>query len=270
MKKFVFVIVLLSAIFGLSAAVSAQSKPDKFSSKASCEAALTSGNYTVYEPKYFGLKDKNPVNGTTRITAPLETTECLEEFTVVGSRWVVQNAGTMMRWNVNPDGTLSLYARDDCGNPASLTQLLPVTSRETVFERGSSTSQAGAGATSTLNFTAAPAQVAVPTLNCWTAVRQKKTYRQCNDGSEVMIDDGSLMAAAEKQGCGFWCWADRVEGLVDTTVDVADLIVDIKTLNRVNRLLKQQPVATGGKPPTGTTGPSFPPRGSTSSTDFVW
>ena len=89
-----------------------------FETQESCDSALHSGNFTYYEPKYFGLKDKNPVNGTTKVRAPLETDECIPMLTVSGWKHVVQKTGTMMRWDVNPDGSLTLYARDDCGNPA--------------------------------------------------------------------------------------------------------------------------------------------------------
>lgn len=114
-----------SAFFGVLALlasvpiVTAQEplKPNMFSTLASCEAALRSGALRFYEPKYFGLRTQNPTNGRDLVVVSLESDICLEMLVVGGRRFVAQREGTLFRAQRLPDGSLSLYARDDCGNP---------------------------------------------------------------------------------------------------------------------------------------------------------
>ncbi|MEK7558640.1 MAG: hypothetical protein AAB507_02325 [Patescibacteria group bacterium] len=93
--------------------------PDMFADKGTCLLALETGNYKYYEPKYEGLKKKDPVDGKTRVLVLLESDGCVRMLTVSGRRWVVQKKGTGFRFKAS-DGVLALipYARDSCGNPA--------------------------------------------------------------------------------------------------------------------------------------------------------
>lgn len=109
-------LVLLSAP-AFSQASAQKPKPNMFSTMSSCSAALESGNFRFYEPKYFGLNSRNPANDVDRIVVPIESNICIEMLVVGGRRFVVQREGTQFRARKNPDGSLSLYARDDCGNP---------------------------------------------------------------------------------------------------------------------------------------------------------
>lgn len=84
---------------------------------SACTAALESGNFRFYEPKYFGLSSRNPTNGVDRVVVPLESNLCIEMLVVGGRRFVVQREGTKFRAYKLPNGSLALYARDDCGNP---------------------------------------------------------------------------------------------------------------------------------------------------------
>jgi hypothetical protein len=112
MRKF-FVLFML-----FFATISVAAQQNIFPSRDECATALLSDNYTTYEPKYFGLKDKDPVDGKSKILAPLESKACVHMLTTGGKQWVVQVEGTEMRWNANKDGSLgSPYARNDCGNP---------------------------------------------------------------------------------------------------------------------------------------------------------
>ena len=88
-----------------------------FSTMSACTAALESGNYRIYEPKYFGLNSRNPANGVDRIVVPIESNMCIEMLVVGGRQFVVQREGTKFRAYKLPNGALALYARDDCGNP---------------------------------------------------------------------------------------------------------------------------------------------------------
>lgn len=88
-----------------------------FDDKEACGAAMKTREYIYYEPTYFGLKNKNPVDGKTRRAVQMESDGCVEMLTVSRRKWVVQKEGTTLRWNTEEDGTLKEpYARDDCGN----------------------------------------------------------------------------------------------------------------------------------------------------------
>lgn len=89
--------------------------PDMFPSKAACEAALASGNFSYYVPKFTGRRDENPL-GPNDVVVPLEADMCINLFTTVGMRHVVQKKGDMYRAHKRADGGLTLFARDDCGN----------------------------------------------------------------------------------------------------------------------------------------------------------
>jgi hypothetical protein len=116
MKKSVL---LLLAVLACGATAEAQvpAKPNMFPTLASCNAALLSGHVRFYEPKYFGLTTRNPVNNADRVVVPLETDLCLEMLVVGGRQFVAQREGTLFRALKRADGSLALYARDDCGNP---------------------------------------------------------------------------------------------------------------------------------------------------------
>ncbi len=91
--------------------------PNTFSTLAACNGALQSGEFRYYEPRYFGLNAKNPVNGVDRIRVQLESAQCIRMLVVGGEKYVAQREGTYFRAYRLPDGSLQLYARDDCGNP---------------------------------------------------------------------------------------------------------------------------------------------------------
>jgi hypothetical protein len=99
------------------AAAQATQYPNTFPTLASCTEALASGRLRYYEPRYFGLAAREPVDGRERIRVPLESDLCLEMLVVGGVRFVAQREGTVFRARRLADGSLSLYARDDCGNP---------------------------------------------------------------------------------------------------------------------------------------------------------
>jgi len=121
-KRIVFLIVLVVtgfALISLSSPVSAQTRTrlNMFSTMTACKTAMASGDFRYYEPKYFGLNANNPLNGVDRVPVPLESDTCLNMFVVGGWKFVVQKEGTVFRGEKLADGSLTLYARDDCGNP---------------------------------------------------------------------------------------------------------------------------------------------------------
>lgn len=104
----------LAIAVSASAAIAA---PSFFSTQNECEKAVIAGRYEVYPPRYFGNRGKDPVDGVTRIAAPTEFTACVHMKTMTGKKeWVVQAPGTMLRFHVASDGSLTPYARHDCGN----------------------------------------------------------------------------------------------------------------------------------------------------------
>lgn len=117
MKRWVLFAVLPVFASGVIAGEQTAPVPNTFPTLAACSAALESGAFRFYEPKYFGLRTRNPVNGVDRIVVPLESDQCLQMLVVGGRRFVVQREGTLFRARRLADGSLSLYARDDCGNP---------------------------------------------------------------------------------------------------------------------------------------------------------
>ena len=114
-KMLVALVVVLAALVATS--VFGQAKPSTFVSKDEAIAAYRSGNFTPYQPKFFGLSGTNPVNGTTKVVAGLEEDAVVHLLTTAGWRWTVQLEGTEYRWDV-PAGSAVVYARNDCGNPA--------------------------------------------------------------------------------------------------------------------------------------------------------
>ncbi len=103
----------------MAVSVSAMADGDMFDSEEECVKTLLSDDFSFYEPKYFGLKNKNPVNGTTKVVAPLEQDACVYMLTVSGKKWVPQSDGTEFRFEKDANGNLKTvpYARNDCGNP---------------------------------------------------------------------------------------------------------------------------------------------------------
>lgn len=96
---------------------SSRSLPSVFRTPQACESALATDQFRYYEPKYLGDSKKNPVNGKDKVKVFLPHDMCLDLYTVVGWRFVVQKKGTAYRADRKQDGSLVLYARDDCGNP---------------------------------------------------------------------------------------------------------------------------------------------------------
>jgi hypothetical protein len=116
--------ILVSAVFALlvvagtaEAQTSAPVPPNMFSTLAACRQALATGDMRFYEPKYFGLRARDPIDGVDRIAVPLESDTCLEMLVVGGRQFVAQREGTVFRARKLADGSLALYARNDCGNP---------------------------------------------------------------------------------------------------------------------------------------------------------
>ena len=117
-----FRIILVLAFVAFSAWAEAVVAPsgkgeNMFPSEKECINALSStGNYIIYQPKYFDHKADKSVDGVGRVNMPLPKTACVHMWTRNKWQWVVQSAGTAMRAEKKKDGTLLIYARDDCGN----------------------------------------------------------------------------------------------------------------------------------------------------------
>ena len=195
MKINAVLLVVLMAIMLSAQNASAQTSNNMFSSKSTCNTALVSGNYVVYEARYFGLKDKNPVNGKTTKVAPLEADACVHMLTTAGMQWVVQPKGMMMRWNVGTDGSLKLYARDDCGNPADELSFPFLETGEThVLQTQASSQQSGSSSSSSV----------VVVVNEEPRQQQPVYYPQpeykvahtCGKGCKVLIGVGIVGGAA--------------------------------------------------------------------------
>jgi hypothetical protein len=116
-KRMTFTLLLVPVAFAFGSVVEAQAQPNMFPAMEACEAALDSGNFRFYEPRYFGLRMRGLPDGINRVVVPLETDLCLEMLVVGGRRFVVQREGTLFRALRRMDGSLALYARHDCGNP---------------------------------------------------------------------------------------------------------------------------------------------------------
>ncbi len=115
---------LMAALFGFFASKAGAEelkKPAVFADsedgRVACEAALASGKYSHYESTHFGLKSKNPVNDKDRVKLKLEFDQCRHELVVGGWRWVIEKKGTEKRAYKAADGSTTIYARHDCGNP---------------------------------------------------------------------------------------------------------------------------------------------------------
>ncbi len=92
--------------------------PSMFSLKEGCTQVLTSGNYTAYLPKDFRQKERNQVDGKTRLLVKIEEAGCFLMDTSSGKKWVVQETGAEMRFMANNVGSIALipYALNSCGN----------------------------------------------------------------------------------------------------------------------------------------------------------
>ena len=113
------VVLILSVLMGATPVHAEELKPAKlsiFESKSDCEVAMASGNFTFYQPKHFGLKNRNTTNGTTRVVVELESDQCRNVLVVSGMKWIPEKKGTKKRANKAADGSVVIYARDDCGN----------------------------------------------------------------------------------------------------------------------------------------------------------
>ncbi|MEK7581889.1 MAG: hypothetical protein AAB488_00980 [Patescibacteria group bacterium] len=122
MRTFFEVKMLLILFAGLVfSAPSVGAEKNMFDNERECNIArelIALGDYDYYEPKYFGLKGNNPVDGKSTVAAPIERDWCYKMLTVSGEKWVVQKSGTVLLFHKNADGTLGEpYAREDCGNP---------------------------------------------------------------------------------------------------------------------------------------------------------
>lgn len=116
MKK-LFLATLVATVLLYSAFANAEKQRFFGNDKAKCENSLPTKDFTSYEPKYFGLKGKNPVNGTTIVAAPTERDLCAHMLTTAGWQWVGQEIGTVLRWEAKDGVLIRPIARDDCGNP---------------------------------------------------------------------------------------------------------------------------------------------------------
>ena len=123
------VLSVTAALLAFSAVAQAQTTvsamPNMFPTLSACQEAVRAGRFRFYEPRYFGLKTRNPVNDQDRIVVPLESDTCLEMLVVGGRQFVAQREGTAFRARKLADGSLALYARNDCGNPVYGVVYLP-------------------------------------------------------------------------------------------------------------------------------------------------
>lgn len=117
MKRVVLFVILAVLTWNTGAQAQPPALPNVFPTLRACNEALRSGYLRFYEPRYYGLKTRNPVNHRDRVVVPLESDTCLEMLVVGGRRFIAQREGTLFRAQRLADGSLSLYARDDCGNP---------------------------------------------------------------------------------------------------------------------------------------------------------
>lgn len=117
-KKTVFTFVFGVFVALVMSASVAQAAPSLFHTQSACERAVVTGTYQGYTPRYFGGNKKYPIDGVTRVVAPLEHTACVLMDTTSGRKWVAQEAGDKFRFRVESDGSLRQppYARNDCGN----------------------------------------------------------------------------------------------------------------------------------------------------------
>lgn len=100
-------------------------KPDWFETKESCIAGVQTEGFNFYTPTFEGGKGRNPTDGTTRVSKPLEAITCVLMETVHGYKWVAQPKGTLVRYEKFVDGTEKMYARDSCGNPIKEDAVVP-------------------------------------------------------------------------------------------------------------------------------------------------
>ncbi|MFA6077987.1 MAG: hypothetical protein WC724_03135 [Candidatus Paceibacterota bacterium] len=108
---------------------------DTFDKKNQCMSALTTGEYRYYVPKAKYLKKLPLADGEGRQVLPIEKDACVHMFTIHGWQWVAQRDGDKFRFEVK-DGTLKIYARDDCGNPVKeIVYLSTPTKEERVVEK---------------------------------------------------------------------------------------------------------------------------------------
>ncbi len=91
-------------------------KQNMWVTKDSCVNAYGSNAYIFYQSKDFRNKRKNPANGKDRVVAPTTENYGFEMITTSGRRFVILEAGTMLRWQKQKDNTFMPYAKDDCGN----------------------------------------------------------------------------------------------------------------------------------------------------------
>lgn len=121
-KKISFVFVGAMITIAIFAGIAdAGVAPAAFETREACHSAVLSGEgaYRIYVPKDLSGAGKNPVDGITKVMAPLETVigvACVEMNTQWGRKFVPQSEGTEFRFKVNADGSRTPYARHDCGN----------------------------------------------------------------------------------------------------------------------------------------------------------
>lgn len=112
------VVITITVLAGVA---DAAAPPWMFATREECDTAISAGekSYRIYVPKDTRNKGKNPVDGVTKVVAPLETVigvACVEMDTQMGRKFVPQAEGTKLRWKINADGPPTPYALDICGN----------------------------------------------------------------------------------------------------------------------------------------------------------
>lgn len=212
LKSLKFWVLLVAIVLGAGTA-SAQtttggSKPSIFDTKAACDAAMASGNFSFYEPKYFGLKENNPVNGTTRIKVVLEADECRHVKVVGGFKWIPEKKGTEKRAHKAADGSIVVYARHDCGNDDDTDTLTATNVVATPAPTAVAAAvQAPAPAPAPMPTQMAYMQVATPCVDPIAFVKQTqvKDAKKANYGMNC-TPDGAVTITVEqhKPGRGFW------------------------------------------------------------------
>lgn len=113
MKKLVLI---LAFILLFVAEAFAQGGPNMFKTEVECRSAYLAGRFSYYTPKFFSHYKDNPVNGKDKVAVPIIADCGFKMRTVDGIRYVVLQAGTIIRCNVGLDGRMTPYAHDKCGN----------------------------------------------------------------------------------------------------------------------------------------------------------
>ena len=116
MRKLTRFLVFAAVVALATMSTSVNAQDSDFGSYEACDAALKSGNFSIYVPVDVSRKNVNPIDGIRVFGVKLEADQCRFQKTMKGMRWVVQKGDTRMRARRDASGELVVFARDDCGN----------------------------------------------------------------------------------------------------------------------------------------------------------